>query len=105
MPEQSTPSSPMSASLNDTLPPTALPATTQPGGASLVESPRRGVNLAPILLGLVCLVTAALAAVTSSTSITIDTAQVGPPVVLAVGALFVLGGGLGVVRRARRGRR
>jgi hypothetical protein len=58
-----------------------------------------GPNAAPIVLGLVALALAALIIVTETMDVQVDWSRVGPGAIVGVGALLVVLGAIGLVRR------
>ena len=59
----------------------------------------KGPNAAPIVLGLVALALAALIIVTETMDVQVDWSRVGPGAIVGVGALLVVLGAIGLVRR------
>lgn len=59
----------------------------------------KGPNAAPIVLGLVALALAALIIVTETMDVRVDWSRLGPGAIVGVGALLVVLGAIGLVRR------
>ncbi len=59
----------------------------------------KGPNALPIVLGLVALALAALIIVTETMDVRVDWSRVGPGAIVGVGALLVVLGAIGLVRR------
>lgn len=72
---------------------TTTTATTQASGQV------RGPRGYPILIGLCALLVATAAAIQHTGYVVLDWRAIGPPVLLVVGVLFVVLGGIGLLRR------
>jgi hypothetical protein len=85
---------------------TAASATAAPQDPRRYAAPEpelvKGPYLAPVILGLVCLLVAAAAFAQELTDWTIDWGNVGPLGIVAAGALLVLLGALGLLSSRRR---
>jgi len=95
------------AQRTETLPWTPPPAAYQPSPAPAAGPPAapevvRGPYLAPIILGLVCLLVAAAAFAQEIANWTIDWGNVGPLGIVIAGVVLVLLGALGLVSSRRR---
>jgi len=68
---------------------------------NVVGKPARphGPNAAPVVLGLVALVLAALIILNETTDLRVDWSRLGPGVIVGIGALLVVLGAIGLVRR------
>ena len=86
----------------------ATSATTAPRGADPYAAPEpelvKGPYLAPVILGLVCLLVAAAAFAQELADWSIDWGNVGPLGIVAAGALLVVLGALGLLSSRRRRR-
>ena len=58
-----------------------------------------GPNAAPVVLGLVALALAALIILNETTDLRVDWSRLGPGVIVGIGALLVVLGAIGLVRR------
>ena len=59
----------------------------------------RGPNAAPVVLGLVALALAALIILNETTDLRVDWSRLGPGAIVGIGALLVVLGAIGLVRR------
>jgi len=68
---------------------------------NVVGKPARphGPNAAPVVLGLVALVLAALIILNETTDLRVDWSRLGPGAIVGIGALLVVLGAIGLVRR------
>jgi hypothetical protein len=68
---------------------------------NVVSAPTRpkGPNAAPVVLGLVALALAALIIATETMNLRVDWSRLGPGAIVGVGALLVVLGAIGLVRR------
>ena len=68
---------------------------------NVVGKPARphGPNAAPVVLGLVALVLAALIILNETTNLRVDWSRLGPGAIVGIGALLVVLGAIGLVRR------
>jgi hypothetical protein len=115
------PGTPARPDLDETTPMTNRPATERPHEESEVLRPTertqtlappspqpapvvRGPYVAPVILGLVCLVIAAAAFAQELANWTINWGDVGPLGIVVAGVVLVLLGGLGLLSSRRRRR-
>src|SRR4029079_10428597 len=68
---------------------------------NVVGKPSRphGPNAAPVVLGLVALALAALIILNETTNLRVDWSRLGPGAIVGIGALLVVLGAIGLVRR------
>jgi len=68
---------------------------------NVVGKPARphGPNAAPVVLGLVALALAALIILNETTDLRVDWSRLGPGAIVGIGALLVVLGAIGLVRR------
>src|SRR4029079_19305765 len=68
---------------------------------NVVGKPARphGPNAAPVVLGLVALALAALIILNETTNLRVDWSRLGPGAIVGIGALLVVLGAIGLVRR------
>ena len=68
---------------------------------NVVGKPARphGPNAAPVVLGLVALALAALTILNETTNLRVDWSRLGPGAIVGIGALLVVLGAIGLVRR------
>ncbi|GAB3433302.1 hypothetical protein GCM10027517_00090 [Phycicoccus ginsengisoli] len=87
-------------------PVTAAPVTGDPVTAGTVTAPKRptGPHLPPVLLGIVCLAIAGLAIWQEVTDVQVDWGNVGPLGIVAIGALLVVLGLVGLLGSRRHSR-